>query len=123
MRASAGVKIIQFYHIKCLLYYFTKLFYNISFIKYYIIQFYILKYIILVYHIYPYRCKFATVMTQNGICVKYMQHMQHLLGSYFLCLVWDIYQIFSVWHISHIYCGCSRTSIFSPSLTLINSKL
>ena len=57
----------------------------------------------MVYHICSYRC-------QNGICAKYMQHMQHLLGRYFLCLVWDMCQIFSIWHISHIYCGCSNAS-------------
>ena len=62
----------------------------------------------MVYHICPYCYKFTTVRTQNGICAKYMQHIQHLLGSYFLCLVWDMCQIFSIWHISHIYCGCSN---------------
>ena len=45
LRASvaAGVKIMSFYHIKCLFYYFTTLFYNISFIRCFIIQFYTLK--------------------------------------------------------------------------------
>ena len=29
-------------------------------------------------------------------------------GSCFLCLVWDMCQIFSIWHISHIYYGCFK---------------
>ena len=36
-------KIMPFYHIKCLLYYFTTSFYNIPFIRYFIIKFYTLK--------------------------------------------------------------------------------
>ena len=45
VRASvvADVKIMSFYHTKCLLYYFTTSFYNISFIRCFIIQFYTLK--------------------------------------------------------------------------------
>ena len=45
LRASVAdvPKIMPFYHIKCLLYYFTTSFYNIPFIRYFIIQFYILK--------------------------------------------------------------------------------
>ena len=41
--ADVTLKKMSFYHIKNLLYYFTTLFYNISFIRYFIIQFYILK--------------------------------------------------------------------------------
>ena len=37
------VKIMSFYHIKCLFYYFIISFYNIPFIRCFIIQFYILK--------------------------------------------------------------------------------
>ena len=45
LRASVAdvPKIMPFYHIKCLLYYFTTSFYNIPFIKCFIIQFYTLK--------------------------------------------------------------------------------
>ena len=45
LRASvaAGAKIMLFCHTKCLLYYFTTSFYNISFIRCFIIQFYTLK--------------------------------------------------------------------------------
>ena len=45
-----------------------------------------------------------------------LQHLQNLMASCFLCLVWDMCQIFSIWHISHIYCGCSY------SVTLICSS-
>ena len=45
LRASVAdvPKIMSFYYIKCLFYYFTTSFYNISFIRYFIIQFYTLK--------------------------------------------------------------------------------
>ena len=45
IRASVAdvLKILSFYHIKCLLYYFTTLFYNIPFIRCFIIQSYTLK--------------------------------------------------------------------------------
>ena len=35
--------------------------------------------------------------------------MQYLMRSCFLCLVWDMCQIFSICHISRIYWGCSKS--------------
>ena len=51
-----------------------------------------------------------------GICAKRYGHKWYNFGTYatydgscFLCLAWDMCQIFSIWHISHIYCECSNT--------------
>ena len=37
-------------------------------------------------------------------------HLAHLINVFKRCLVWDMCQIFSIWHISHICCGWSNTN-------------
>ena len=49
--------------------------------------------------------------------------MQYLMGSCFLCLVWDMCQIFSIWHISHIQCGCLMLIVQGKSKLLSNDIL
>ena len=55
---------------------------------------------------------FHTVANLSHYCsmLQKIYHIPHLLNGLKLGLVWDMCQIFSIWHISHIYCGCSNKS-------------
>ena len=55
---------------------------------------------------------FHTVANLSQYCsmLQKIYHIPHLLNGLKLGLAWDMCQIFSIWHISHIYCGCSNKS-------------
>ena len=45
-----------------------------------------------------------------GYCsmLQKIWHLEHLINGVKLCLGWDMCQIFSIWQISYICCGCSK---------------
>ena len=65
---------------------------------------------------------FCTVANLSRYCsmLQKIYHIPHLLNGLKLGLVWDICQIFSIWHISHIYCGCSYLLLFDFSTPLFS---
>ena len=56
---------------------------------------------------------FHTVANLSRYCsmLQKIYHIPHLLNGLKLGLVWDMCQIFSIWHISHICCGCSKMAM------------
>ena len=86
LRASVAnvAKIMPFYHIKNLLYYFTTSFYNISFIRCFIIQLYTLKqyllHIKIIYYLIP--IIINNSHTINGITTS---HQYPLLQQHLYC--------------------------------------
>ena len=41
---------------------------------------------------------------------KSLAHLTHLIKGRFWCLVWQMCQIFGIWHICHTCCGCSYSN-------------
>ena len=67
---------------------------------------------------------FRTVanLPQYCLVLQKKNNIPHLLNWLKLGLVWDTCQIFSIWHISHIYCGCSYPwKLFFPLLLQLST--
>ena len=57
----------------------------------------------------PYATSYRTVGNLWLYCsmLQKIWHLAHLINGVKWYLVWDMCQIFSIWHISHICCWCS----------------
>ena len=50
-------------------------------------------------------------LSRYCVMLEKKYNIPHLINGLKLGLVWDMCQIFSIWHISHICCGCSKVPV------------